>query len=34
MLLPAGLQNSHENGGSVFLIFVADPITGRLCKNW
>jgi hypothetical protein len=28
MPLPAGLQNSHQNGGSVFLIFVADPRTG------
>jgi hypothetical protein len=31
MLLPGGLQNSHRNGGRVFLIFVADPITVRLC---
>jgi hypothetical protein len=30
MPLPAGLQNSHQNGGPVFLIFVADPITVRL----
>jgi hypothetical protein len=30
VLLPAGLQNSHQNGGAVFLIFVADPITVRL----
>src|ERR1700694_2023336 len=31
MPLPGGLQNSHENGGQVFLIFVADPRTVRLC---
>ena len=30
--LPAGLRNSHQNGGRVFLIFVADPRTVRLCK--
>jgi hypothetical protein len=30
-LLTAALQNSHQNGGWVFLIFVADPITVRLC---
>jgi hypothetical protein len=29
VLLPASLQNSHQNGGAVFLIFVADPITVR-----
>jgi hypothetical protein len=29
--LPAALRNSHRNGGSVFLIFVADPRTTRLC---
>jgi len=23
--VPAGLQNSHQNGGRLFLIFVADP---------
>jgi len=28
--LPAGLRNSHQNGGAVFLIFVADPRTVRL----
>ena len=33
MPLPAGLQNSHQNGGRVFLIFVADPRTIRLCMN-
>ncbi len=27
--LAAGLQNSHQNGGALFLIFVADPITVR-----
>ncbi len=27
MPLPATLQNSHQNGGRVFLIFVADPRT-------
>jgi len=32
MPLPAGLQNSHQNGGSLFLIFVADPRTRRLCS--
>jgi hypothetical protein len=30
VLLPASLQNSHQNGGAVFLIFVADPIAVRL----
>ena len=29
MHLPVRLQNSHRNGGRVFLIFVADPRTGR-----
>jgi len=29
---PANLQNSHQNGGRVFAIFVADPKTVRLCK--
>jgi hypothetical protein len=29
--LPARLQNSRHNGGRAFLIFVADPITVRLC---
>jgi hypothetical protein len=33
MPLPVGLQNSHQNGGWVFLIFVADPRTGRLCST-
>src|ERR1700694_2429864 len=33
MALPAGLQNSHQNGGRVFLIFVADPRTVRLCMT-
>ena len=32
-LLPAALQSSHQNGGWVFLIFVADPITVRLCRT-
>ena len=32
MPLPAGLQNSHQNGARVFLISVADPITVRLCR--
>jgi hypothetical protein len=27
ILLTAVLQNSHQNGGRVFLIFVADPRT-------
>jgi hypothetical protein len=27
--LAAGLWDSHQNGGRVFLIFVADPITVR-----
>jgi hypothetical protein len=31
--LPAAVRNSHRNGGSVFLIFVADPRTTRLCTN-
>ncbi|MDT5345574.1 MAG: hypothetical protein QOE52_4758 [Mycobacterium sp.] len=30
MPLPATLQNSHQNGGRIFLIFVADPRTVRL----
>ena len=33
MPVPAGLQNSHRNGGGIFLIFVADPITVRSCTN-
>jgi hypothetical protein len=33
MPLPAALQNSHQNGGPVFLIFVADPRTVRLCTT-
>jgi hypothetical protein len=28
-----GLQNSHQNGGRDFLIFVADPRTVRLCTT-
>jgi hypothetical protein len=32
MPLTAGLQNSRQNGGWVFLIFVADPTTVRLCN--
>jgi len=31
MFLTGRLQNSHRNGGRVFLIFVADPRTLRLC---
>src|ERR1700733_2673816 len=31
--LPASLQNSHQNGGRVFLIFVANPRTKRLCSS-
>jgi hypothetical protein len=31
--LAAVLQNSHGNGGGIFLIFVADPITVRSCTN-
>jgi hypothetical protein len=27
--LPGRLQNSHQNGGLLFLIFVADPTTAR-----
>jgi hypothetical protein len=33
MPLPAGLHNSHKNGGPGFLIFVADPRTVRLCTT-
>jgi hypothetical protein len=33
MPLPTGFQNSHQNGGQVLLIFVADPRTTRLCMN-
>jgi hypothetical protein len=33
MALAAALQNSHQDGGRVFLIFVADPITVRLCRS-
>jgi len=29
MPLAVGLWDSHQNGGRVFLIFVADPITVR-----
>ena len=32
IFLPAGLQNSHQNGGPLFLIFVANPRTVWLCK--
>jgi hypothetical protein len=32
-LLPAGLPDSHRNGGRVFLIFVADPTTVRLSNE-
>jgi hypothetical protein len=31
--LPAVSQNSHQNGGRVFLIFVADPRTVQLCNS-
>jgi hypothetical protein len=31
--LPARLQNSHQNGGRLFLIFVADPRTVRSCRS-
>jgi hypothetical protein len=31
MYLPGRLQNSHQDGGAAFLIFVADPRTARLC---
>ena len=31
--LPAALQNSHRNGGRVFLIFVANPRTVRSCTT-
>src|SRR6185437_13153644 len=31
--LPALLQNSHRNGGRVFLIFVANPRTVRSCRS-
>ena len=30
--LPAGLRNSHQNGGPAFPIFVSDPTTVRLCN--
>ena len=33
MPLAAALQNSHQDGGGVFLIFVADPRTARLCNS-
>jgi len=33
MSLPGRLQNSHGNGGRVFLILVADPRTTRLCTT-
>ena len=33
MALAVRLQNSHQNGGRVFLIFVADPTTARWCTN-
>jgi hypothetical protein len=36
--LPVRSQNSHQNGGRVFLIFVADPRTvptlARLRREW
>lgn len=31
--LPGGVQNSHQNGGSDLLIFVADPRTTRLYRT-
>lgn len=34
MPLPVGWQISHRNGGRVFLIFVADLRTIRLCTSW
>ena len=34
MYLPGCLQNSHRNGGHVFLIFVADPRTTRLFRKF
>jgi hypothetical protein len=34
MYLPGRLQNSHRNGGRVFLTFVADPRTVRLFRNF
>jgi hypothetical protein len=34
MALPAALRNSHEDGGRVFLIFVADPRTAQLFRNF
>jgi hypothetical protein len=34
MYLPGRLQNSHRNGGRVFLIFVADPRTAQLFRNF
>jgi hypothetical protein len=33
MPLAAALQNSHRNGGRVFLIFVADARNRRLCSS-
>ena len=34
MYLPGRLQNSHRSGGRVFLIFVADPRTTQLFRNF
>ena len=34
MYLPGRLQNSHRNGGRVCLIFVADPRTAQLFRNF
>jgi hypothetical protein len=31
--LAASLQNSHRNGGRIFLIFVADPRIIRLSRS-
>ena len=33
MRLPEGFQDSHQDGGPLFLIFVADPRTVRLCTT-
>jgi hypothetical protein len=33
MPLAAALQNSHQDGGRVFLNFGADPRTARLCNS-
>ena len=33
MRLPEGFQDSHQDGGPLFLIVVADPRTVRLCTT-